>query len=126
MRDISSGASNLKFFDKALPMTNEGIAENEMQLFALCRKYNINHLVYIGFAIDGCLLTAPGGMLDMSRAGILCSTIREAVTAIENKETAGEEICKQIALWRVTVMFGFVYELDDFVNAIKDMTIPEK
>lgn len=119
IRDITVGASNKKFYDEALPLDNEGIAENEKQLTALCREYGINHLIYIGFAIDGCLLTSPGGMMDMARAGILCSTIREAVTAIENKETARQQICKQIALWRVAAMFGFVYDLNDFVSAIK-------
>ena len=57
----------------------------------------------------------------MSRKGIMCSAIEEAVTAIENKETAREETAKKIALWRVALLFGFVYEKKDFVNALKDM-----
>ncbi|HHY23014.1 MAG TPA: hypothetical protein GX527_02080, partial [Clostridiaceae bacterium] len=48
----------------------------------------------------------------------LCSTIRQAVTAIENKETAREEICKQVALWRVALLYGFVYDSDDFVKGL--------
>jgi hypothetical protein len=107
-----------RFYAQAEPLPDEPIVENDRDLFAVCQHFGIEHLVYIGFAIDGCLLTSPGGMLDMSRRGILCSAIREAVTAIETKETARTETAKEIALWRVAISFGFVYELDDFLQAI--------
>ncbi|TMV49589.1 hypothetical protein FE783_13905 [Paenibacillus mesophilus] len=112
-------APQVKFYPESEPVGDEGIAENEQELFALCRRDGIEHLVYIGFAIDGCLLASPGGMLEMSKRGLVCSTIREAVTAIETKETARHERAKDLALWRVSILFGFVYELDDFVTAIR-------
>ena len=92
--------------------------ENARQLFALCKPEGINHLIYVGFAINWCLLLSPGGMADMSRHGFMCSTIREAVTAVENRETARDELCKQIALWRVALAFGLVFDLGDFLRAI--------
>jgi len=107
------------FYPQAVPLSHESIAEDEDQLFAICRHYRIEHLVYIGFAIDGCLLSSSGGMVDMTRRGIVCSVIREAVTAIETKETARTETAKEIALWRVAVLYGFVYELEDFMQAIR-------
>jgi hypothetical protein len=55
----------------------------------------------------------------MSRRAFMCSTIPEAVTAVENKETVRDELCKQIALWRVAVAFGFVFNLDDFMAGIQ-------
>jgi len=67
------------------------------------------------------LLMSPGGMVDMSRYGIMCSTIREAVTAVENAETAREEKEKLQALWRVSLQFGFVFGLDDFTKAMKSI-----
>lgn len=54
----------------------------------------------------------------MSQKGLLCSTIRQAVTAVENKDTARYELCKEIGLWRVALAFGFVYELDDLLNVL--------
>lgn len=64
---------------------------------------------------------SPGGMVDMSRYGVMCSTIREAVTAVENKETAREEREKQQALWRVAINSGFVFGLDDFIRAVNSL-----
>jgi hypothetical protein len=58
-------------------------------------------------------------MHEMSGYGVMCSALRQAVTAVENKETAREEVCKQIALWRVALAFGFVFDVDDFVEALR-------
>ena len=36
-----------------------------------------------------------------------------------NKGTARNELCKEIALWRVALAFGFGFDVNDFVNAIR-------
>lgn len=116
--DIAAGFARLDFAPEARPLGEEGVAENGAQLAALCRAQGINHLVYVGFALNWCLLMSPGGMVDMSRHGVLCSTIREAVTAVENRETARSEGEKQQALWRVALEFGLVFGLADFLGAL--------
>lgn len=116
--DIDAGFEKLDFAPSARPIGDEGIAENGEQLAALCRAHGVNHLIYAGFAINWCLLMSPGGMVDMKRHGCLCSTIAEAVTAVENRETAREEREKQQALWRVSVEFGFVFHLEDLISAL--------
>lgn len=122
--DVRAGFAELDFAPQAVPVGDEGIAENGAQLAALCRAQGINHLIYVGFAINWCLLMSPGGMVDMARHGCLCSTIREAVTAVENRETARDEREKQQALWRVSVEFGFVFSLPDFVAALSLLSSP--
>jgi hypothetical protein len=117
--DIDCGFKGLDFSSEGKPEGEEGIAENAHQLFALCRQEGINHLIYIGFAVNWCLLMSPGGMLDMSRRGVMCSAIRQAVTAVENKESAREEWGKDLGLWRVALAFGFVYDLDNFIFALE-------
>ncbi len=119
MEDVQRGSAAKDFPKEVRPLDNEYIAENERQIFAICKKNGINHLIYAGFAINWCLLMSPGSMLEMKRHGLMCSTIRQAVTAVENKETARGEICKELALWRVALEFGFVFDLDDFINGLK-------
>ena len=116
--DASRGWAKVKFAKEAEPQGHEGIAENAHQLYALCREAGINHLIYTGFNIDWCLLMSEGGMVDMSRRGFICSTIRQAVTAVENKESARRELSKENSLWRVSVGFGFVFDLEDFIASI--------
>jgi nicotinamidase-related amidase len=120
--DAAAGFAQLDFASTARPVGTEGIAENGDQLAALCRTHSINHLIYVGFAINWCLLMSPGGMVDMKRHGCICSTIAEAVTAVENRETARDEREKQQALWRVAVEFGFVFHLSDFIGALPPST----
>ncbi|MBI2951757.1 hypothetical protein HYY27_06670 [bacterium] len=116
--DAERACRNLNFAPEAVPQEGEGIAENGHQLFALCREAGVNHLIYAGFAINWCILLSPGGMAEMQRHGAMCSALRQATTAVENKETARKELCKEIALWRVALAFGFVFDVDDFVRAI--------
>ncbi|MHB0937955.1 MAG: hypothetical protein ACYC6A_16325 [Armatimonadota bacterium] len=116
--DIERGWPALRFPREAEPHGNEGIAHDARQLFALCRDAGINHLIYAGFNIDWCLLMSEGGMVDMSRHGLICSALREAVTAVENRETARREMSKEISLWRVAVAFGFVFGVEDFIMAL--------
>ncbi|HEX2186397.1 MAG TPA: hypothetical protein VHN78_12915 [Chloroflexota bacterium] len=116
--DIRRGTANLGFAPGAEPSGDEGIAEDGHQLFALCQEAGVNHLLYAGFAINWCLLLSPGGMADMSRRGVMCSAFRQAVTAVENRETARQELCKALGLWRVALAFGFVFDVDDVVAAL--------
>jgi hypothetical protein len=116
--DVQRAFATLDFAAEAKPHGEEGIAANAEQLFALCKFHGINHLIYAGFAINWCLLLSPGGMHDMHRHGIMCSALRQAVTAVENKETAGNQLAKELALWRVALAFGFVFDVDCFIKAL--------
>lgn len=116
--DCGRGNQRLDFMQEARPSDTEGIAENGHQLFALCKEKGINHLIYAGFAINWCLLLSPGGMAEMDKHGMMCSALRQATTAVENGATARFELCKEIALWRVSLAFGFVLDVDDFIQAL--------
>ncbi|MCS7015633.1 MAG: hypothetical protein NZM42_05860 [Gemmatales bacterium] len=116
--DCREGHRTITFPPEAAPLSHEGVAENSQQLFALCREKGVNHLIYAGFAINWCLLFGSGGMIEMSQRGFLCSVFRQATTAVENKETARRQQNKESELWRVSVAFGFVFDVDEFVAAL--------
>lgn len=118
VEDIERGFARIDFAPEARPLDNEAIAHDTHQLFALCKAHGVNHLIYAGFAVDACLLTSPGGMVDMHRHGVLCSVIRDATTAVEIRETARSELAKELGLWRVSVQFGYVFESRDLINAL--------
>jgi nicotinamidase-related amidase len=119
LHDVMAGHEAVDFPSEARPLPGEPVAHTTYQLNAVCRSRGVTHLIYIGVAINWCLLMSPGGMIDMSRLGYMCSTIGQATTAVENKETARNELAKAIALWRVALHFGFVFDADDFVAALK-------
>ena len=116
--DYRIGHESVDFPAPARPLDGEPISETTHQLNAVCRARGISHLVYMGVAINWCLLMSPAGMIDMSRLGYMCSAIRQATTAVENKETARQELCKEIGLWRVSRAFGFVFDADDMTTAL--------
>ncbi len=120
--DVRRGTAVMGFPAGAEPRGEEGVAEDGHQLAALCAAHGVNHLLYAGFALNWCLLLSPGGMAEMSRRGVLCSAFRQAVTAVENRETARGEGGKENALWRVALAFGFVFDVDDFRDALATAT----
>lgn len=119
LKDIAEGFARLDFPEHLKPREDELIAATSDQLVAVCRHYELSHLIYTGFAINGCLWTSPGGMIDLCRQGVLCSTIAELTTAIENKTSITTEAHKEYALWKTTLLYGFVFDVDDISNALK-------
>lgn len=117
--DVAKGFQKLDFAPQARPVGDEWVVCDTHQLVAVCRHLGVNHLIYAGFAINWCLLLSPGGMAEVSRHGILCSAFRQAVTAVENRETARLEVCKEVGLWRVALAYGFVFDVDPFIEAIR-------
>jgi nicotinamidase-related amidase len=116
---IRAGFQHLDFAPQAMPLDGEPVVIDSRQLNAVCRERGIWHLIYIGFALNWCLLVSPGGMIDMSRLGYHCSTIRQATTAVENRESCSQELAKELALWRIALMFGYVFDLDPLLEALR-------
>ena len=118
LADIQKSYPFRDFATEARPLPGEIIVDTTRQLFMQCQRLQISHLVYSGFAINWCLQMSPCCMIEMLRHGLLCSTIRECTTAVENKESAAGELAKALEMWKVALQFGFVYEYNDVLSAL--------
>ena len=125
-RELATYNRPLDFAPQARPLDHEGIAQNANQLSALCREAGVSHLIYIGFAINWCLLTSPAGMNEMHRKWYLCSTVRDATTALESKESARAEGNKEYGLWRVAAGFGFVFDAPPLIAELNRCAAAKK
>jgi len=119
-QDIAGAVAVRDIHESVKPLPGEYMVLDSDELQAVCARHDINHLIYTGFAINYCILMSPGGMIDMSRRGFLCSTVKELTTAVENDFSARDELAKKIALWNVALTFGFVYEQADLEKALKE------
>jgi len=111
----------IDFAPQAKPEPGEPVVITSRQLNAACRERGIWHLIYVGFAINVCLQSSPGGMVDMARLGYSCSTIRQATLATENKETCRDERAKDVTIWHVALHYGYVFDLDPFLAALNGL-----
>lgn len=116
--DCAMAMADVRIASQAMPVGDEPVCEHADELLACCLADGVNHVIYVGFALNWCLLMSAGGMLEMSERGLMCSTIRQAVTAVENRESADGELHKEEALWRVSLRFGLVFELDSFLAGL--------
>jgi len=118
LADIDAAGRIRDIHPNARPLPGEYMVTQSDELAAVCALHGINHLIYAGFAVNYCILMSPGGMLDMSRRGFLCSVVRDAATAVECGFSARDEMAKQLALWNVALTFGFVYEQEDLTRVL--------
>jgi hypothetical protein len=116
-RDEEHFGRYFDFPEQAKPQGDEFVVETSHQLSSVLNSLGAWNLIYIGFAINWCLWFSGGGMVDMSRLGYRCSCIREGATAVENRESVRGEQHKEEAMWRVSLMFGYIFGADDFISA---------
>jgi hypothetical protein len=116
-RDEEHFGRYFDFAEQAKPQGDEFVVETSHQLSGVLNALGAWNLIYVGFAINWCLWFSGGGMVDMSRLGYRCSCIREGVTAVENRESIQGEQHKEEAMWRTSLMFGYIFSADDFISA---------
>jgi hypothetical protein len=121
--DCAVGSRAAKFPSESEPQDDEGIAATGPQLFALCRDAGINHLIYAGFNINWCIILSRAGIVEMKQYGLICSAFRQAVTGVENKETARRELGKELGLWTLSVEGGLIFDVDDFVETVEGQSL---
>lgn len=119
LADIAAACAERDIDECVKPVGNELMVTDSDRLQAVCGLYGVNHLIYAGFALNCCILMSPGGMMQMSERGFLCSVVRECTTAVENGFSARGEWGKQMGLWHTALFYGFVYEQDDLESSLK-------
>jgi hypothetical protein len=55
--------------------------ETQAEVYAICRKYGLTHLIYVGFHTQICLLGKPMGLKAMKSAGLRCVLARDMTDA---------------------------------------------
>jgi hypothetical protein len=55
--------------------------DTQTEVYAICRKYGLTHLIYIGFHTQVCLLGKPMGLKAMKSAGLHCVLARDMTDA---------------------------------------------
>lgn len=121
LADIAAAVAERDIDDSVKPAEGELMVTDSDRLQAVCSLYGVNHLIYAGFALNCCILMSPGGMMQMSERGFLCSAVAECTTAVENDFSARGEWGKKIGLWHTALFYGFVYEQDDLEKALKEV-----
>ncbi|MEN9675645.1 MAG: hypothetical protein RIS76_1541 [Verrucomicrobiota bacterium] len=55
--------------------------DTQAEVYAICRKYGLTHLIYVGFHTQVCLLGKPMGLKAMKSAGLRCVLARDMTDA---------------------------------------------
>jgi NPCBM/NEW2 domain/Chitobiase/beta-hexosaminidase C-terminal domain len=55
--------------------------DTQAEVYAICQKYHLTHLIYVGFHTQVCLLGKPMGLKAMKSAGLTCVLARDLTDA---------------------------------------------
>lgn len=116
--DVAEAYKGLDFPVNLRPLDDEPVFLHTHQLNGYLRDNGVWALFYTGFALNWCLWYSPCGMWDMSRLGYMCNCIPEGVTTVENAESAPRMLNMEEALWRTSLMFGYIVPAASLINAL--------
>ena len=60
---------------------DDWMPDTQAEVYALCQKYGLTHLIYVGFHTQVCLLGKPMGLRAMKSAGLRCMLARDMTDA---------------------------------------------
>jgi nicotinamidase-related amidase len=104
--------------EPARPTDDEPVVTDGWQLNGLCRRRDIDTLLYVGFMADLCLINIPGGIREMSgKFGYRCVVLRDCTTAYEFEDTHEGRWMTRAAVRLIETGLGYSTTSDDFIAA---------
>ncbi len=103
------------------PLPNEHVYLNGWQLNGLCRRMDIDTLIWVGFMADLCLLNIPGALREMAgKFRYHCVVLRDCTIAYEYPETADGNFMTHTAIRHIETDLGYSSTAEAFITAAKN------
>jgi nicotinamidase-related amidase len=100
------------------PLPNEYVYLDGWQLNGLCRRLNIDTLIYVGFMADLCLLNIPGALREMAnKFKYRCVALRDCTVAYEYPDTVEGNFMTRAAVRHVETDLGYSSSAGEFIAA---------
>ena len=112
-------ASQLSISPQIEVKPEEEVIATGQQLHQLLAERQILHLIYVGFAINWCVLGRDYGIRAMAGRGYNIILLREATTGVEFPDTLDETFTTEIAVREVEQQYGFTASNQDFFQACR-------
>ena len=100
------------------PLPEEPVIVDGWQLNGLCRRLDIDTLIYVGFMADLCLINIPGAIREMfTKFGYYCLALRDCTIAYEYADTYDGTWMTLAAIRMIETDLGDSATSDDFIRA---------
>jgi nicotinamidase-related amidase len=114
-------ADQFDIAEAARPEGDEPVVLTGFQLNGLCRREDIDTLIYIGFMADLCLMNIPAAMREMfTRFGYRCIVLRDCTTAYEYADTYEAQCMNRAAVRLMETDLGSSSTAEEFIHAAQD------
>ena len=104
----------------ARPAGDEPVVTDGWQLNGLCRRLDVDTLVYVGFMADICLMNSSGAIREMSaRFGYRCVVLRDCTVAYEFADSHKDGWMTRAAIRLIETGPGYSASSEDFIAACR-------
>ncbi|NIM94065.1 MAG: isochorismatase family protein [Anaerolineales bacterium] len=104
------------------PLPNEDVVLDGWQLNGLCRRKDIDTLIYVGFMADLCLMNIPGAMREMvNKYRYRCIVLKDCTTAYEYEDTYTERVMNRAAVRLMETDLGSSSTATEFIQALEQV-----
>jgi len=101
------------------PIDDEPVLIDGYQLNGLCRRRDIDTLIYAGFMADLCLVNIAGGIREMAnKFQYRCIALRDCTTAYEYADTVDEQIMNRAVMRHIETDLGYTADGADLIEAL--------
>ena len=103
------------------PTENEHVVVDGWQLSGLCRRLDVDTLVYAGFMANVCLLHVPGAMIEMAKKfRYRCVVLHDCTVAHELIPTLPNHDLTKAAIRYIEFGLGYSTSSHEFIQACQD------
>ena len=103
------------------PLPDEYVYLDGWQLNGLCRRLDIDTLIYVGFMADLCLLNIPGALREMAnKFKYRCVVLRDCTVAYEYPDTVEGNFMTRAAIRHIETDLGYSASSEDFISAARN------
>lgn len=111
-------AEQFDIAEPARPLPEEYVYLTGWQLNGLCRRLNIDTLIYMGFMADLCLLNIRGALREMSsKFKYRCIVLRDCTVAYEYPDTVEGNMMTLAAIRLIETDLGYSTTSQEFIAA---------
>lgn len=111
-------ADTFDIVESVRPADDEPVFLTGLQLNGLCRRRDIDTLIYVGFMADLCLVNISGAIREMTnRFGYRCIVLRDCTTAYEYEDTVDGQWMTRAAIRTIETDGGYSAASESFISA---------
>lgn len=118
IEEVRSKMAPLTFHPKVIPLNDEAVVANGIELHEYLKKNKLLFLLYAGFNTNACIINRDYGTIRMRDRGYKIILVRDCTTGMESKETQATMAQTNGTILNLEMFGCFTVTSDNLINGL--------